>query len=82
MSLQQSLSLILAAAGVCSFLLSLSVLGEVRRGVAFMLDLWLAAGLMRLTADLGWEALGSSAVLVLFRKLITTTWSNWQRPQK
>ena len=48
------------------------VLASTRRpavALPVLLDLLLAAGLLRLTADLRWDAIGSAALVVIIRKV-------------
>lgn len=40
-----------------------------RVGIGFMLDLWLAAGLLRLSVDATWQRIAGAAVLIVVRKL-------------
>lgn len=55
---------ILASAGV-------AVLAGLRTGVAVLLDFLLAAGLLRLTASLEWTSIGSIALIVAVRHVIS-----------
>ncbi len=59
------------AAGLVVVLAGLSR-GWVRPALTAGLDLWLAAGLLRLSADASWMALASVAALVLVRSLVPT----------
>ncbi|GAA4428291.1 hypothetical protein GCM10023169_29240 [Georgenia halophila] len=43
----------------------------VRAGLSVLLDLLLAAGLLRLTADPGWGVLATTALVVAIRHLVT-----------
>ena len=43
---------------------------DVRSSVALLLDLLLAAGLLRLSADSSWSVLGAAAAIVAIRKLV------------
>ena len=43
---------------------------RVRLAVGSMLDLWTAAGLLRLAGDTSWGALGAAALLVVLRKVV------------
>jgi hypothetical protein len=43
--------------------------GSLRAGLSFLLDLLLAAGLLRLTVAASWEALATAAAVVIVRKL-------------
>lgn len=55
---------ILAAAGV-------AVLAGLRTGLAVLLDFLLAAGLLRLSSSLEWTAIGSIALIVAIRQVIS-----------
>ena len=70
----QEIPWVVAAAGCFCFLISISVLRNPRPGMEMMMDLWVAAGLLRLSHNLGWEALASSAALIASRKLIIWSW--------
>lgn len=63
-----------ALVGVAVVLALLAGLATRRLGVALpvMLDLLLAAGLLRLTALADWGALASTAAIVVIRKLAVT----------
>jgi hypothetical protein len=43
--------------------------GSLRAGLSLLLDLLLAAGLLRLTVAASWEALATAAAVVIVRKL-------------
>ncbi|MFC5041812.1 hypothetical protein [Ornithinimicrobium kibberense] len=55
---------IFAAAGV-------GARAGLRQGVPVLLDFLLAAGLLRLSTDLGWAGAGSVALIVTIRHLVT-----------
>jgi len=62
---------LVAAAAVLIGLLVLAVTRSVRTALPVLLDLLLAAGLLRLSADLGWGAIAGAAAIVLIRKLVS-----------
>lgn len=66
--------ILIAGSGLCCAILYIAVLKEVRPGLGMMLDLWVAAGLLRLSTNLSWEPLASSAALIATRKLIMLSW--------
>jgi hypothetical protein len=43
---------------------------SVRPFIAAMLELWVAAGLLRLSADASWTAIGTAAALIAVRTLL------------
>lgn len=43
---------------------------QLREGAAIMLDLWLAAGLLRLSEDTTWTRLAGVAAIIVVRKLV------------
>lgn len=45
--------------------------GRPRVGIAMMLDLWVAAGLLNLAGTTSWPALGGAAAMILVRHLVT-----------
>ena len=61
---------VVAAALVVSGL-SLLVTRRIGTALPVLLDLLLAAGLLRLSATASWQAVGSAAAIVLVRKLAT-----------
>ncbi len=44
-----------------------------RTGLGAALELWLAAGLLRLSADAGWTALAAAAAFVAVRAIVAPT---------
>jgi hypothetical protein len=70
MSTYQQLALLAALAGLACALLG-ALVGRVRAGLGMMLDLWVAAGLLRLAGDPEWRAVLAAALLVLVRKGVT-----------
>ncbi|MGI8900848.1 MAG: hypothetical protein ACR2HA_07950 [Nocardioides sp.] len=49
---------------------ALAATHEVRSSLALLLDLLLAAGLLRLSADSEWSVLGTAAAIVVLRRLV------------
>lgn len=43
---------------------------ELRSALALLLDLWVAAGLLRLTQDASWRAIAGAAAIIGIRKLV------------
>lgn len=66
------LALTLIAAGVVLGLVVTVRLG-LRYGVSVLLDLLLAAGLVRLSGRLGWEELGGVSAIVVLRHLVSSS---------
>jgi hypothetical protein len=54
--------------------------GGWRQGVLMMLDLWVAAGLLRLSADASWPRLGAIASIVVIRHVVARTLLHPLRP--
>jgi len=69
-SLLNQAAALLAGAGVLSVVLATVLGGRWRVGVLHALDLWLAAGLLRLSGDLSWVQIAAAAALVAARWLI------------
>lgn len=65
----QALALATAAAGLVSLVVA-TVGGRWREGLRMALDLWLAAGLLRLSADPDWDAILAAAGVVAVRELV------------
>lgn len=66
-----SLVPLVVAAALLSSGLALLVTRRVGVALPVLLDLLLAAGLMRLSATATWQAIGSAAAIVVIRKLAT-----------
>ncbi len=62
-------STLLLAAGILCGLIG-GATGRLKIGFGIGLDLWTAAGLLRLTGELRWEPLITAALLIAVRKLI------------
>lgn len=73
-------SLTCVAAGVASGALALAVGRDPRMALRVALDLWLAAGLLRLMLAAGWEELLAAAAVVAVRQIVGValhhTWSD------
>jgi hypothetical protein len=63
--------LLVSAAGVVAGMLVGLRARSVRAGVGTMLELWMAASLLRLSADTSWAAIGTVAVLFAVRSLLS-----------
>lgn len=72
MSVVDLAAALLAIAGVLSVVLAAVLGGRWRVGLLHALDLWLAAGLLRLSGDLSWAQIAAAAALVVARWLIGT----------
>lgn len=70
MSVVDTLSFALGGAGVVVVVIMTVLGGRWRLGLSLALDLWLAAGLLRLTADLSWRGIASAATIVVIRQLV------------
>jgi hypothetical protein len=77
MSLFDALSLLVSAAGVVVAVLGAATTGRLRDGLPMMLDLWVAAGLLRLTGEPDANRLLAAALLLAVRKLVTHALSRW-----
>lgn len=71
MSVAADLSWVIAAAGVVLGTATLFVFRRPAPAVHVLLDLLLAAGLLRLSTDLAWPAIAVTAVVVVLRRLLT-----------
>ncbi len=60
---------IIAASALVAILAALRT-GKLMSGVPMLLDLWIAAGLLRLAATDSWTAIGGAAALIVIRKLV------------
>lgn len=61
---------LLAAAGLVCLVLGVTRTRRLGPSLAFTLELWTAAGLLRLTADQTPSAIATAAMLVALRKLV------------
>ncbi len=71
--LLSDLSLAVGAAAVVVGAVALAATRDLRAALPLMLDLLLAAGLLRLAASSTWTAIVTAAGLVLIRKVVTWT---------
>lgn len=62
----------LAALGILVFA-ACALRGQWRQGLPLGLDIWVAGGLIRLSADTSWQSIGLVAVLIAIR--MAATWS-------
>ena len=69
MSLTDALALLLSAAGVGAALVGTAV-GRPRAGLHMLLELWVAAALLRLTGSPAWATVLAAALLVAARTLL------------
>jgi len=70
---------LLVAAALALFALTLLSTRRITTALPVLLDLLLAAGLLRLSATGTWQAIASAAAIVVIRKLATTGISAAQR---
>jgi hypothetical protein len=70
-SLVAALVPLVVAAGLVLSALTLLATRRVTTSLPILLDLLLAAGLLRLSATASWQAIGSAAAIVVLRKLAT-----------
>jgi hypothetical protein len=68
-----TLALVVAVMGLAVAVTAALVGPGWRPGLGAALELWLAAGLLRLSADAGWTALAAAAAFVAFRYLVAPT---------
>lgn len=70
MSVLDAAALLLSAAGLVAAVAGAAATGRPRSGVPMMLDLWVAAGLLRLGGEPAWDRVLVVAVLVVLRTLV------------
>lgn len=63
-------ALLLSFGGVIVGVLAAAAARRIRAGVAPMLELWTAAGLVRLSADTTWTTIATAAIIVFVRQLV------------
>lgn len=61
---------VLVAASVLVSIVAAVRTGKLLSGVPMLLDLWIAAGLLRLAATDSWTAIGGAAALIAVCKLV------------
>ncbi len=66
-------ALICVVAGLGAGLIALLAVGDPRLALRTALDLWLAAGLLRLVLPPSWQSLLAAAAIVAIRQLVTRT---------
>jgi hypothetical protein len=62
--------LLVSCAGIVAGVLVGLAARSVRAGVASLLELWVAASLLHLTADASWAGVGTAAILVAVRTIL------------
>lgn len=62
--------LMISAAGVFVGLLIVFLCRQFASAIAAALELWMAAGLLRLAVDASWAAVGSAAAIVAIRTVV------------
>jgi len=67
--LTDTLALLLSAAGVGAVLVGTAV-GRPRAGLRMLLEMWVAAGLLRLTGSPAWDTVLAAALLIAVRTLV------------
>ncbi len=70
MTLAERAALALTAAGALAALVGSAATGRPRAALPMALELWTAAGLMKLTADRSWSAVALAAALVAVRRVL------------
>ena len=66
----QTLALLVTAAALFAGLVALVATRRPAVALPVLLDLLVAAGLLRLVGEPGWQALGTAAAIILLRRLI------------
>ncbi len=61
----------IAAAGIVAGAVAAARSGSIRVGIPIMLDLWMAGGLLKLSADSAWSSIAIAAVTIALRKLVS-----------
>ena len=69
MTLTDQAAFVVTASGVLAGAAG-ALRGPLRIALPLTLDLWTAAGLLRLTADRSWSAVSTAAALVLVRRVV------------
>jgi hypothetical protein len=68
-----ALSLAIVAAGVVAGMIVSASRQSLRDGIKATLDLWMAAGLLKLAADATWSAIAIAAIVVTLRHLLSAS---------
>ena len=63
-------SLVLVVAGVFVVMMSLSLGARWRMGAGITMELWTAAGLLRLAGDPSWSRIATAAAIVAVRRVV------------
>ena len=72
--LLDALALLVTAGGLAGLVLAVARTGRWRAGLGFALDLWTAAGLLRLAGDVTWSRIAAAAAVVVVRRLVGFGW--------
>lgn len=68
-----TLALVCTAGGVIAGLVALATTGKIVVALRLALELWTAAGLIRLAGPRSWQLLASAAAIVAIRQLIAVS---------
>ncbi|CAN5881925.1 hypothetical protein BH11MYX3_BH11MYX3_18970 [soil metagenome] len=71
MTLVETIALSVVGAGVFAGVITAWSARSVRTGTTSMLELWTAAGLLKLGAEASWQTIAIAAAVVAIRKLVT-----------
>ena len=66
-----NLSWLIVAAGILLAAATLAMLHRPLSALHVLLDMFLAAGLLRLSADAAWPAIAATAAVVILRRIVT-----------
>jgi hypothetical protein len=69
-NLLSALALGFVVAGIVSALAASAATRDVRAGLPMMMELWTAAGIIRLGNDPSWNAVLTAAIVLALRKLV------------
>jgi hypothetical protein len=70
MTVLDALALAISAAGIAIAMIAASATGQARAGILPLLELWTAAGLLRLAGAPSWSRIASVAAVIAIRKLV------------
>jgi hypothetical protein len=70
MSVTEAASLAVSATGVVAGLVTFARARRIGVALAVSVELWTAAGLLRLSADGTWRAVATAGAIILVRKLV------------
>jgi hypothetical protein len=65
-----SIALAFAAAGLVALAVAGAATRDPRSGLPIMMELWMAAGLLRLSDDPSWKTVALSAIILVIRTLV------------